>query len=224
MSVPPSAVRSRRGRNLGADFGPVGFHDAGVSLVGGQQEAVFQPEVAHGAPQLVGRTADVQPALSAVALVLHIGNGVGRCLGAGGLRGGLACLVATGGHGAAGDAVARLAGQLGQIGGHFQRHAAARGFIVDLVGLQHRAGAEGHHGRGAHQGQRKTAISDFHVCDPLKGNRVLAQVAPALAAINIRVDRRFARPARPRPRWPWPAVSWAGASSGRKGPCAPWPI
>ncbi len=129
---------------FGAVLGPVGFHHPQFFLIEFEQETVFLPEIAHRAPELVGRSIDHQPALVARALDAHVAHAVDRG-GALGRLGRLGRLVAAGGDHRARHVVARVPAELGQVGRHFQRAAALRGLVVDLVFLQH----------GATRGQRR---------------------------------------------------------------------
>ncbi|MPN05498.1 hypothetical protein SDC9_152749 [bioreactor metagenome] len=129
-------------RDLGAVFGPVGLQDAEFGVVGGEDKAAFQPEVAHRIPQLVGGAVDHQPALVAIALDAHVADGGGCCVRAAGLLC-LACLIGDGRGGAARHGVARVARELGQVGRHFQCRALLGTLVVDLVALQNGAGRQG---------------------------------------------------------------------------------
>ena len=128
-------------RQLGTVFSPVGFQDAQVGLVLGEDETVLQPELAHGLPQLICGAVDHEPALVAIALNAHVTDGGGSGLAGGsGLRRLLACLQGGCRNGAARHGVARIFGELGQVGGHFQGRALGRAFVVDLVAFKGRAG------------------------------------------------------------------------------------
>ena len=118
---------------LGAVFGPVGFHDAQPLVVGGQHEAVVFPEGAYRVPDLGGRPVDGEPALVAVALDLHVAHGIDGRFRLG-LPGGLVLLVGRSRSGFAGDAEVSVAGELGQVGRHFECIAALRGLVVHFSG------------------------------------------------------------------------------------------
>ena len=152
-------------RQLGAVFGPVGLENAQLTVFHRVDEAVFQPEVASGLPELVGCTINHEPMLGTVALDADVANLVGRGVVVGRLGGLGIGLHGSSGYHATRDGIARVLRQLRQIRRDFKRGSLilARALVVDL-GLLERGRAGRQAQRDAEQAQ--TCCLLFHADCP----------------------------------------------------------